>query len=710
MSPPDRPPHDRPPPRRGQSRRPVTTPAVGHVPLRRLLVAGVAVLLVAMWGLFGLTTAQQFDLARDSAQSDTATVAKLVDAWAQSSLARVDYLAGTVEAMLDFDPTPADLNALLARQQAADPDLFPVIEVRDSTYGFIASSNPDFPIESARNFDSDLPAKTASEIGLPRVVGDDLLIPVRQALHDSAGVKRGIVVVEIAPFYFGGFSADLGLPAGAAVVMLREDGPLLVRGPDDQNMVGDSYRDSALWRALQEAPTGSFHALDRDRVERITSYRLSDTLPLAVAVGFATDQVFAATRQRAVENGLAGALLSALLIAGTAYLVRQIGRRATAEAQAGIARAAVQSVGSGVAVVVVDEQRRIVLANPALGRLLGRPPDALTGCPLADVAAPQLVAAFADDDWLDSASGSAAGESVREVALTMPDGTEIWVEVRLAPIPERFGLTHHAVLVLTDRTESRQAEQALIEARDQAEASSRSKSEFLANMSHELRTPLNAVIGFAEVIAGEVFGPVGTPRYREYAEDIHQSGSHLLRIISDILDLAKIEANRVVLDEEPVDVATTLAMCARLIAGRAEEAGVAIKVEAADDLPRLMADELRVKQVVLNLLSNAVKFSPEAGTVRLAARLTHDGGLVVEVHDNGPGMTAEQAVLAMEPFRQVNGMVAVSREGTGLGLPLATRLMALHDGRLVIASTPGVGTTVEARFPAARVVRRRAAA
>ena len=110
--------------------------------------------------------------------------------------------------------------------------------------------------------------------------------------------------------------------------------------------------------------------------------------------------------------------------------------------------------------------------------------------------------------------------------------------------------------------------------------------------------------------------------------------------------------------------------------------------------------------MVLNLLSNAVKFSPEAGAVRLAARLTHDGGLVVEVHDNGPGMTAEQAVLAMEPFRQVNGMVAVSREGTGLGLPLAT----LHDGRLVIVSTPGVGTTAEARFPAARVVRRRAAA
>jgi two-component system cell cycle sensor histidine kinase PleC len=218
------------------------------------------------------------------------------------------------------------------------------------------------------------------------------------------------------------------------------------------------------------------------------------------------------------------------------------------------------------------------------------------------------------------------------------------------------------------------------------------------------------VIGFADVIAGEMFGPVGTERYREYAKLIRMSGAHLLDIISDILDLAKIEANHVVLDEKPVDVGGVMAMCETLVSSRAEQAGVTVQRRMPASLPSLQADELRVKQIVLNLLSNAVKFSPRGAEVVLGASLGRDGGIEIEVKDRGCGMNEEELRLALQPFRQVNSAIAKQAEGTGLGLPLALRLTMLHGGRLDIESAPGVGTTARVRFPPSRTLAARSAA
>ena len=666
--------------------------------LARGLVGGVILLLAGMWSLLGYSTVQQFGLAYDTAVSNTGTFSKLVEAWAQSTLQRVNYLAASVEVALETGAPGSDLALLLQRQQEADPDLFIVIEVRDREDRLIATSDPAFPLQSARNFDSDLSQTTVTHIGLPRSVAGPVLIPVMHPLLSRSGRQIGAVVVEIDPSYFGGFSADLGMPVGASVVLLRADGPLLARNLRALGTLGGSYRESPLWAALSSRGYGAFEATEMDGVRRVVSYRTSTHFPLVISIGLASERAYFEVWRRVVDSGLIGGAVSLVIVVATVLLLLLLRRRAAAEAEAEIARAAVQSVGSGVAVVVVDDDRRIVLVNPALGRLLGCDTEALEGRRLADVTATRALGLFAACDW-PTAPGA---ETVREMQLTHSDGRGLWVEVRVAPIPDRAGMVRHAVLVITDITERKRSERELVQAKENAEASSRAKSEFLANMSHELRTPLNAVIGFSEIIEGELFGPVGTERYREYAAHIHRSGAHLLEIITDILDLAKIEADRVVLDEQHVDVPDVLAMCATLVAGRATEAGVRVRIETAPDLPTLTADPLRVKQVVLNLLSNAVKFSPSGAEVLVTAGTNVDGDIEIAVHDRGCGMTEDELKLAVQPFRQVNSAIAKQNEGTGLGLPLAIRLMKLHGGELEIDSMPGQGTVARARFPATR--------
>jgi PAS domain S-box-containing protein len=692
---------DRLPPRRG------VVAAVGfNWRLGRPLVAGVALILATLWGLFAYSTLQQLSVAHDAAISNTATLAKLVEAWAHSTLQRINYLAASIEVELGAGGQLPDLGALLRRQQAADPNLFIVIEVLDRANQRMASSDPAFPVESARNFDSDLEQTTLSFIGLPRAVADRVLIPVLHPLTAADGRPIGAIVVEIDPDYFAGFSTNLGLPAGTSVVLLRADGPLLTRSPPSIGRLGRSYRESPLWTALSTAESGSFDAVEIDGVRRVVSYRTSSGFPLVVSIGFAADRIYAEARQRSMVNGAIGGALSLVVILATWMLLRELRRRAAAERTADIARAAVESVGSGVAVIVVDDERRIVLANPALGRLVGCAVSELEGHALGNIAALRGLRLFEADDW-PSGGGD---ETVREVSFARRDGRALWVEIRVAPIADRLGLARHAVLVLTDVTARKHAEQELVLAKETAEAGSRAKSEFLANMSHELRTPLNAVIGFSEVIATEIYGPVGTDRYREYARLIQVSGAHLLQIITDILDLAKIEADRVVLDELPIGVPDLLAMCATLVAGRAEEAGVRVRVDIAPDLPLLIGDELRIKQIILNLLSNAVKFSPPHGEVLVTAGIGADACIEIAVGDSGCGMTADELKLALQPFRQVNSAIAKRNEGTGLGLPLAMRLVNLHGGRLDIDSTPGKGTTARIRFPATRSAPAREAA
>lgn len=241
-------------------------------------------------------------------------------------------------------------------------------------------------------------------------------------------------------------------------------------------------------------------------------------------------------------------------------------------------------------------------------------------------------------------------------------------------------------------------------ARDHADAANRTKSEFLANMSHELRTPLNAIIGFSEVMASEMFGPVGNPKYRDYAGNIHESGRHLLDIINDILDVSKIEAGQLVLTEEAVDLNDLLQASLRLVRERAMTGSVSLSTPGGSGLPHLWADQRRLKQVLLNLLSNAVKFTLPGGSVTVSIDWQAEDGLSISVTDTGIGMTEDEITIALTPFRQVDSGLARRQEGTGLGLPLTKALVTLHDGVLSVHSTPGAGTTVTVWFPPARLI------
>ena len=237
--------------------------------------------------------------------------------------------------------------------------------------------------------------------------------------------------------------------------------------------------------------------------------------------------------------------------------------------------------------------------------------------------------------------------------------------------------------------------------KSQAEADSKVKSEALANMSHELRTPLNAIIGFADVIDSKALGE-NNPKYAEYIRDIRFSGQHLLMLINDILDISRIEAGRMELHDERIDVAGLIQSVRRMTEAKSAAAGVSV-TSALDGLfPVVVGDELRLRQILVNLLVNAVKFTPAGGRVHISTRRQPDGGASFIIADTGIGMDGAGMTRALRKYCQVESALTHQREGIGLGLPLSVALAEAHGGRLEIASTPQVGTTVTVFLPASR--------
>jgi signal transduction histidine kinase/HAMP domain-containing protein len=349
--------------------------------------------------------------------------------------------------------------------------------------------------------------------------------------------------------------------------------------------------------------------------------------------------------------------------------------------------------GSREGVVLVDSEGAILLANSQARAFLPRHAEAIT--PGQSYAA--LIAAACESGWLtivgeddDTLSNEARLADGRWIRLSRSASTEggfvgIWSEIT----------------VLKER------EAVLRDAKERAESASRAKTEFLANMSHELRTPLNAVIGFSELMTREMLGPIGQPRYKEFADDILRSGRHLLDIINDILTIAKSEAGKLTLDVDEVDIADVVEECRRTMGESAARAGLTLDCADMRGLPRLAADSVKLRQVLLNLLSNAIKFTPSGGRIALEAASAGDM-LAVRIADTGIGMKPGDIPIALAPFGQVDSKLSRKYEGTGLGLPLTKAFVELHGGRLEIESAPDCGTRVTVLLPVGNAARRAA--
>ncbi len=241
-------------------------------------------------------------------------------------------------------------------------------------------------------------------------------------------------------------------------------------------------------------------------------------------------------------------------------------------------------------------------------------------------------------------------------------------------------------------------------ARDEAVAASKAKSKFLATMSHELRTPLNAVIGFSDILSQETPKSLGTDKYREYALDIKNSGSHLLKIINDLLELSRIEADQVELDEHTIVLPDLLRRCVKIVGAAAKDKEIALKMRITEPLPYLHGDETRLQQVVINLLYNAIKFTPKGGEVTLGAEKNTSGELRITVSDTGIGIAEGDLEKVLEPFSQIAPHLTREHGGLGLGLAITRSIVALHGGHLAVASAVGEGTTFSVIFPKERTI------
>lgn len=357
---------------------------------------------------------------------------------------------------------------------------------------------------------------------------------------------------------------------------------------------------------------------------------------------------------------------------------------------------AIESVSEGF--LLCDAEDNVVLSNrkfrdffPEIAHL------AKPGRPFRDIieASAQLGLACdvngAPEAWLEQR------ESLRSSQIPH---VQHLISGRWLLVSERRTNSGQMVAIYTDITDLKAGEEELRSAKALAESATQAKTDFLAAMSHELRTPLNAVIGFSDTMLSGVFGDIGNERYRDYLQDIHRSGLHLLSLINDILDLSKIEAGQMSVDCQPVALVDVVERAVSMMRDSAVSHGLALDISLPADLPQVVGDERRLLQVMLNLLSNAVKFTPEGGRIAIDAQA--DGAdVVLQVIDNGIGIKPEDIPRALQAFGQIDSARSRRFPGTGLGLPLSRRLIELHGGTLSITSAPGRGTTVTARLPAA---------
>jgi len=379
--------------------------------------------------------------------------------------------------------------------------------------------------------------------------------------------------------------------------------------------------------------------------------------------------------------------------------VELLERQQQAEAAMLEREAKLQAIMANVAdgILMISAGGAIEAANPAAHRLFGYQPTTLVDLDVSKLI-PGGVAALENAVDAGPPGQSDAGWTVGR----RRDGEDFNMELAVGRMT--FHDDPYYAATMRDVTERLRHQSELEAAKTEAELANGAKSEFLANVSHELRTPLNAILGFSEMLMASNFGALGSPHYEDYAKYIHESGSHLLAIITDILDVSKIEAGKLALRPELIYVDELCDGAIALVKTHAQKNEIDLVTEVPPGLPRLIVDPRIMKQILINLLSNAVKFTKPNGTVKLTASLMENGDFRIVVSDTGIGIATENIERVLLPFGQVHDIYTKDSEGTGLGLPLAKKLAELHDGVLTLESEVGVGTTVTVDLPADRVV------
>jgi PAS domain S-box-containing protein len=528
---------------------------------------------------------------------------------------------------------------------------------------------------------------------------------ISRPLRRSDGGFAGIVFATIDLHVFEAFYASLDLGSRGNVTLWDGMGQrVLARYPADPALFVRDFNRGPLYDAIVAgAGEGTFQSVSPlDGVDRILSFRRVSDLPLIVSVAIASQDVLASWRRDLWSYGIGAAIGSVVLIVLAGLVLDQFGRLRASEASVRASEQRFRDFAETASDCYWEtdalhrftyDSRRIRVAGGSADGLLGLRPHDVIRLP-DDVG--RLAEHIAHRDRHEPFNDFVFG-------IPMQSGETHFSSVSGKPLFDADGNFVGYRGTGRDVTEQRLAEAGLREAKATAEAASRAKSQFLAGMSHELRTPLNAIIGFSDLLLSEILGKLPNHKTREYLSDIHSSGQHLLSIINDILEVSRIEAGQIELHEEDLDVGDVIETSLRFVRQRAAEGGVRLHAGPTAGMPRLHADETRLKQILLNLLSNGVKFTPRRGEVSVLVSVDRNGDMVIAVRDSGIGMSDAEIDIALQPFRQVDSSLARRYEGTGLGLPLTVAFVEAHGGRLVIESVPGDGTTVRVVMPAARL-------
>jgi len=363
-------------------------------------------------------------------------------------------------------------------------------------------------------------------------------------------------------------------------------------------------------------------------------------------------------------------------------------------------RAIVENAAGGI--YQVTPEGFFISANPAMAKILGySSPEEL----LQDVsdAKTQIYVDYRSREQALRAVHKDVESQNYEFRVRRKNGQVIWVNENIRAVKDENSQLLYFEGSIDDITQRKNAELALQEAKTESDLANRAKSEFLANMSHELRTPLNAIIGFSEIIKNEVFGPVGSKEYYDYANDIYDSGNKLLSVINEILDVSRIEAGERQLNEGVVDIGRVIETCLSLCGPKAEENHLEIENHHTKGSLKIIGENHAIKQMLMNLLSNAIKFTPAGGRITIDTEIDDTGQLRLSVTDTGVGMNDSEVEKALSPFGQLNSSHSKTKSGTGLGLTLVNSLIRMHGGQFEMFSQKGIGTTATLVFPAKRV-------